>query len=458
MFIIVLIFLLKQISTSRKLFQVDYPKLTKSKVIISVGESTNDAYTISLNGLNFLNSHWIINSINLEMINCHASSLVLELKDITNVTIENCTFGNWTFAQVLKAFIKNCNNIFDQGVPTSLNFLNSSAMIEQMTIEHGNLIGHLKGISVQDFSILYIDQSSFVNNTVKHGLIKVLNLSNLIMSNCTMSGNYAEEDGAAIYANTSLINLANTYFQNNEANRAGGAIFVERISWLQIENCTFRNNEANQVGGAIYVTYFSEAYLFNVYFSRNIAITGGAIYLADHSTLNANNLSASQNKALFGIVTSAIGSCYISCENCFLSENIAEHKNGAAIQIFDNSMAIVSDLRCLRQMGNLYSCIHAQLDCTISVNNSIFAMNTGSALLISTNSHLITINSKFVNNSVPGYGGAILSQGNNVVDVSYSIFDGNKAHIGGAIYQETSITKIDQCHFLEKFRFCLSRF
>ena len=61
--------------------------------------------------------------------------------------------------------------------------------------------------------------------------------------------------------------------------------------------------------------------------------------------------------------------------------------------------------------------------------------------------------SNFKNNSVlnkvaPGAGGAILSKGNNLIDVSFSIFDGNKAHIGGAIYQETSKMKINQCLFL----------
>ena len=403
--------------------------------MISTSKRASDPSTIFLNGLYFLNSYWILDNVNLEMIDCHASSLALELKDLTDVIIQNCTLGNWTFRQVQNTFIENITNIFDEGASTSLKFYNSTAFIKNMMIEYENLVGYLEGISVQDFSILFIEQSNFLNNTVKYGLIKVLNLSYLVMSNCTVLGNYAEEDAAVIYANESLINITSTYFENNYANNDGGVIYAHRLSWLLIENCTFRNNEANQSGGAIYLAYFSEADLFNVDFNSNIATSGGAICLADNSTLNANYLYASKNTALYGGVTAAIRSCNISCENCFLYENIAEHKKGAAIQILRNSIVIVSNLRCLRQTGILASCIFAAKDCTVSVNNSIFAMNRGSVLLLWANSQLIAIYSKFVNNSKSGSGGAILSQDNSFLDVSFSLFDGNKADNGGAIYQ-----------------------
>ena len=155
------------------------------------------------------------------------------------------------------------------------------------------------------------------------------------------------------------------------------------------------------------MVFASWADLFNVHFDRNMATFGGAIYLQSHSTLNANDLSASQNRAFWGSVTQALGSCNISCENCFLSENVAERKNGAAIEIFNNSMIIVSDLRCLRQIGNYYSCIYAKFNCTVSVSNSAFTINTGSTIAVMRNSHLYTVNSKFVNNSTPRRGGAI---------------------------------------------------
>ena len=55
-------------------------------------------------------------------------------------------------------------------------------------------------------------------------------------------------------------------------------------------------------------------------------------------------------------------------------------------------------------------------------------------------------NCTFKNNSVDGVGGVILSL-NNSIDISYSIFEGNKAGLGGAIHQETSKMKLNQCLF-----------
>ena len=71
-------------------------------------------------------------------------------------------------------------------------------------------------------------------------------------------------------------------------------------------------------------------------------------------------------------------------------------------------------------------------------------MNRGSVISLSTNGHLIIINSKFVNNSTPRAGGAIFTEITVYIDVSYTIFNGNKADVGGAIYQETNATKLNQ--------------
>ena len=91
--------------------------------MISTSKRASDPSTIFLNGLYFLNSYWILNNVNLEMINCHASSLTLELKDLTDVTIQNCTFGNWTFRQIQNIFIENITSTLNEGFSTSLKLL-----------------------------------------------------------------------------------------------------------------------------------------------------------------------------------------------------------------------------------------------------------------------------------------------------------------------------------------------
>ena len=71
-----------------------------------------------------------------------------------------------------------------------------------MTIEDENLTGHLRRhfcARVQHF--VQIEQSYFLKNTVKYGLIKVLNLSYLdyIKLYCYWE-TMLKKDGAAIYA------------------------------------------------------------------------------------------------------------------------------------------------------------------------------------------------------------------------------------------------------------------
>ena len=142
--------------------QVDYPKLVSSKVVISVSKDASADLNIIMDGLIFQNSYWMIFSLNIEIINCHTASLVLELKCLTHAIIQNCTFGNWTFVEVQNAFIRNCNNIFNERISTSLNFYNSSAYIENMTIQHDDMTGDFNIILVYNHSLSHIEQSKFV--------------------------------------------------------------------------------------------------------------------------------------------------------------------------------------------------------------------------------------------------------------------------------------------------------
>ena len=88
------------------LFQDAYAMVVKSEIKISLNEKTITLPTVSLDGLHFLGSHWQFSGVDINMINCHAAFLVLELKHSNNVIIKNCTFGNWTFTQVQHVEIK----------------------------------------------------------------------------------------------------------------------------------------------------------------------------------------------------------------------------------------------------------------------------------------------------------------------------------------------------------------
>ena len=212
-------------SVRYNLFQVYYPKLVTSNLIISLREGASADLKIIMDGLIFQNSYWIMYSVNLEVINCNAASLILELKHLRQAIIQNCTIGSWTFRKALNVLIKNCHNVFDKGALTSLQFFNSSAYVENMTIEHENMAGNLYGILVYNHSLLHIQQSKFINNTVKQGMIQTRYSSRLIMTNCTVLKNHAAYPGV-VYANKSFVQIRNTYFNGNIAINGGAAILI----------------------------------------------------------------------------------------------------------------------------------------------------------------------------------------------------------------------------------------
>ena len=95
--------------------------LAKSNLNFSSNKKVSDPVTIFMDGLSFLNSYWQFSHVNLNMINCETPFLTLKLKYSTNVIIDNCTFGDWTFKQVQKVIIKNCSNTVDMGSTDSID-------------------------------------------------------------------------------------------------------------------------------------------------------------------------------------------------------------------------------------------------------------------------------------------------------------------------------------------------
>ena len=80
-------------------------------------------------------------------------------------------------------------------------------------------------------------------------------------------------------------------------------------------------------------------------------------------------------------------------------------------------------------------------------------------ILIANMSHLQIKNCTFTNNGedkVYGVGGAIASLQNSLLDVSFTIFDHNKARTGAAIHQDTSKSKLNQCLFFSNSETAIS--
>ena len=242
-------------------------------------------------------------------------------------------------------------------------------------------------------------------------------------------------DGAAIYADASVLNVTGTTFKSNKG-FLGGAVYIKGMTQntIAFNNCTFDNNTALQ-GGAIFVEASTTLNINDTIFNENKAISdryigkyndfgaGAAISAADGSNIMVNvtnskfikNAVTSNDKSGFGATITSTGSLYI--ENSLFDQNVAG-KDTISVYYGTNSG-------------------------TVTVINSNFTnniANEGRAGAIYTNSakELTVIGSKFENNNAATNGGAIYANGK--ATIINSTFSGNTAVNGSAIYANNDLT------------------
>ena len=431
-----------------KLFQDYYPKLAISQLIISMSDGARADLKVILNKLNFFNSQWIFYGVNVEIINCHAAFLSLELKNLTHAIIQNCIFGNWKFIKVQNAFIKNCNIVFHEDFSKSLNFLNSSVYIENITMTDENIIGDLNGIYLSNYSLLYVEHSKFVNNTVKQGIFKILKSSSLIMSNCTVLENHATDYPGVIIADESFVHLKNMSFNGNMASNGGGAISIQNFSFLQIRNCTFKNNTVDRTfgaGGAISCLNSSLDISYSI-FDYNKALLGGAIHQETSKTkLNQCSFFGNSETAITGFFGSEM-----SIMNSIFQNNLAKHAGGA-VSMAEKCVLNVSNTTFknnVQRSASIYIMTYEEggggaiflSKSVANISKSTFENNVavalGGAIRIDSCSMIIE-DSTFKNNSVAhkvmGAGGGLFLFDNSTLKISNVLFSKCHAKFGGAI-------------------------
>ncbi|MFH1893549.1 MAG: hypothetical protein ABIK83_12815 [Candidatus Zixiibacteriota bacterium] len=193
----------------------------------------------------------------------------------------------------------------------------------------------------------------------------------------TIKNGYANE-GGAILCNDSPV-ITGCIFSNNTAYSAGGALYMLTSS-SRVLSCSFIHNQTKLAsGGGVFCTS-SSMELKACNFEENGSPYGGAI-LAQFST--------------------------VVIKDCNFSDNVATSKGGA----------IVGDELDLDMSG-----------CSLKANSA----SMGGALSISDGRTTISA-SEFVGNSASIYGGAISSDRDEVLDISFCHFDGNNSPRGGAI-------------------------
>ncbi|RKY14799.1 MAG: hypothetical protein DRP82_03210 [Planctomycetota bacterium] len=272
-----------------------------------------------------------------------------------------------------------------------------------------------------------VDNFTIKNGSDNEGGAIYCESSSPTIINCVFSDNSADYGGAVFCKSASSAMVTNCTFSGNDAN-VGGAVYCSGSS-PTITNCTFSDNKASPDGGAICCYSSSNPNIANCTFSGNTAIGGGAIF-CNSSSPSVTDCAFSGNEA------NADGGaicCYASSNptltNCTFSSNSAPH--GGAIFCNFSSPTLTS--------------------CTFSDNNAKEAwgvVSAGGAIYCDNSSDLVITDCVFSGNSTTKYNGGAISCCHSSPTLTNCVFNGNSAdEYGGAIYCYSSSPNITNCVF-----------
>ena len=174
---------------------------------------------------------------NVTIVNNQASNYLITSKGkltITDSEISNSMSGD-VIQQTGNGDILINNTVFkDNSIVDSTNVM----AVINLNSNSGNLV---------------IENSKFINNTARQGVIKGnynynINVKGTEFIDNTNTASY----GGAIYTSGGILNVTDCVFVNNKAARSGGAIYVGYRTTATVEKSVFVNNTANTMSDEYY--------------------------------------------------------------------------------------------------------------------------------------------------------------------------------------------------------------
>lgn len=223
-----------------------------------------------------------------------------EGNDIEGAVLEGFTISDWTESAALS--VEQSTAITLPIMLRNIHFINNSH------------------VNFNDVDGILVDRCVFSGNSNStFGGALYLHDTNITIRDCLFLDNYATQ-GAAIYADTSVLDISDTRFEGNGAgmvdntsNGYGGAIFLcaptpepgAPLLYVSavLTNCLFANNTATTSGGAILMRQGDSLSFTNCVFYKNIVQTSGggsALHIDSNETHIANSTFVA-NKGSFPI-------------------------------------------------------------------------------------------------------------------------------------------------------------
>ena len=219
----------------------------------------------------------------------------------------SANYGSIIYWKANYGLISNCyfsNNSAEEG--GSIIWVGKDGLIEKSIFKDNSADNG--GAIYWDGLFGTLKNNDFYNNRASNGGAIFCDVSGLNVSECSFNTNFANESAGSIYFAGGDAEIHDSEFISNVAD-AGGAIFIDNYIVLDVFNSSFisnvadlggailvegelnlhdsiySNNTANKMGGAIYSDFY--AYIVNSTFTKNNAEKGGAIFIEDGKIINS---------------------------------------------------------------------------------------------------------------------------------------------------------------------------
>ena len=252
--------------------------------------------------------------------------------------------------------------------------------------------------------------------------------------NCTFENNTANKRGGAVYS-TGNTYIENTLFANNNVTNAynvgeGGAVWLNTKS--TITNCTFNDNYAYKYGGAVYATGANTIIGKSIFKNNSVEYNdtfkcGGAIHITGQNDVIENctfidNLAYSHGGAVYSSGRN------LKVNNCNFTNNTAR-RIGSSPFIPDNGGSGMF----------IYGAYSNVTNCIFDNNNAwVYSIGTSGSLGIGDGANNVIVdNCNFTNNTAYWCGAIVWLGSNGILNNSNFIDNSIKSTSyceGGAVF------------------------
>jgi hypothetical protein len=340
-------------------------------------------------------------------------------------TIEHCVFihnnGAWGAA------------IHMSGFPLPWEPTIRSCRFEENEAEYSG-----GGLHVEDLFALYVYDSEFINNDggLRGGAIESIS-STVDLTNCTLNGNYVEEQGGAVFCISGTVFVWNCTLDGNGGPGVDGGAFYCDGGSIDTRGGVLSNNTGVN-GGAVYGKQ-SSVWLQVFDIENNSAENGGGVYLDGgnllvmESRFEGNVANGTHGNRSGGAVHSA--NAGVDIEYSEFTSNYAQE--GGAVFVSGGFGAYFIDNSFTGNGGptNYAGGAIVAYNTTSTIENNTFVGNESSegGAIKCFGPSLGMRNNTFDSNRGRDWGGAVYCSGP-TGDISFNTFTGNAGGWGGGIY------------------------